>query len=128
MKPLLPTADTHVQSMREESRLNSFLMLYYCVGEKLKLEVVLRYEACKSIKIPSFGWCVSTEKWQLRWIGILRIYSSFGGRLDLIQVRDCKGIIHMEKTMGLNTVGERAQKCDRENNWHSSQIKSIDRC
>ena len=45
-----------------------------------------------------------------------------------MQVRDCKGIIRMEKTLGLNTVGEHAQKCDKEKNWQSSQIKPIDRC
>ena len=64
--------------------------------KKLTWEVVLRYGPCKLVNIPNFGYkvptrCVFTETWQLKWIGIPRIYSFFGGRLGLPQFLDCKG-------------------------------------
>ena len=40
--------------------------------------------------------------------------SPFDGRLSLLQVRDCKNVAHGE-SMSLNFVGERVQKCGREN-------------
>ena len=40
--------------MEEESRLNSILMLRDCVGERLTLEVVLRYGSCKLVNTTSF--------------------------------------------------------------------------
>ena len=66
-------------------------MLRCCVIERLTLQVVLRCRSFKLVKIPSFDckiplWCVLTGKWQLRWI-----YRFFGGRLCLLQLRDCKG-------------------------------------
>ena len=76
--------------------LNRILMLCDCVGERLALEVALRYWSCIYIKISIFG-CkvplcfVHTEKWQLRWIGTAMIFSLFGSRLGLSHLRDCKG-------------------------------------
>ena len=110
--------------------MNSMLMYGDCVGERLALVVVLRYDTYKKVKFPSFGckvpfWCVMV-KWQLRCIRTASIYSLFGGRLGLLQVRDCNGgeELRLVKTMGLNSVGERARKCDRENReWRLRQIK-----
>ena len=91
MKPLSPTAETQVRTVGEELYLNSILMSRCCVIERFTLQVVLRCRSFKLVKIPSFDckiplWCVLTEKWQLRWI-----YRFFGGRLGLLQLRDCKG-------------------------------------
>ena len=57
-------------------------MLGDCTGEKLTLEVALRYWSCKFVKISSFwskvpSWWVLTETWQLTWTGALRAYSLF---------------------------------------------------
>ena len=41
----------------------------------------------------------------------------FGGRVGLLQFGECKGaggVLHLEKTMDLNYVGELAQKCFKE--------------
>ena len=63
-------------------------------------------------------------KWQLRWIGRSRIFSPFGGRLGVLHVRDWR--IFLEKTLLFNSVWERTQKCDRENQvWRWCQIKPI---
>ena len=51
--PILP-ADNPVRTLEEESRLNSILMLGDCVGERLTLEVVLRYRSCKLAIAISF--------------------------------------------------------------------------
>ena len=42
MKPLFPTVDNPVLALKEETHLNSSLMLSDYVGERLTLEVVLR--------------------------------------------------------------------------------------
>ena len=62
------------------------------------LGVVLRYGPfwLKLVKILTFGfkvplWYVLTEKLQLRSIGTPKIYSLFGGRMDLMRVHDCNG-------------------------------------
>ena len=78
------------------SHLDSILMLCYCIGERLTLEIALRYWSCIKIKISSFGSNVPlcfahTEKCQLRWIGTSSIFSHFGSRLGLLHLRDCKG-------------------------------------
>ena len=78
------------------SHLKSTLTLCDCVGERLTLEVALRYWSCIYIKISIFGskvpFCfVRTEKWQIRWIGTSMIFSLFGSRLGLLHLRDCKG-------------------------------------
>ena len=46
VEAIYPTIDNSVRrtALEEESRLKIFLMLGDCVGEKLTLEVVLRYE------------------------------------------------------------------------------------
>ena len=106
------------------SHLNSILMLWDCAGERLTLEVALRYCSCIQIKISSFGskvhLCfVHTEKRHLRWIETSMIFSLFGSRLGLLHLREFK-------IMCLNFVGKRTRKCDRENQarrWR--QIKSI---
>ena len=61
------------------------------VGERLEvvLEVVLRYGSYRLVIVPSFCckvllYYVLTEKWQVDFI-------TFGDRLGLLQVRDCKG-------------------------------------
>ena len=79
----------------EKSRLKRIFMLRDCVNERLTLEIVLRYRSCKLIKISTFG-CkvpcgVFSLKRQLSWIKTPRIYGLFGGRLGLLQFRDCKG-------------------------------------
>ena len=38
----------------------------------------------------------------------------FRGKLRLLQFRGCN-VLHMEKTVGLNSVVECARKCDEEN-------------
>ena len=96
MKPLFSTAVILVCNPIHISHLNSILMLCDCVGERLTLEVALRYWSCIYIKISIFGskvpLCfVHTEKWQIRWIGTLMIFSLFGSRLGLLHLRDCKG-------------------------------------
>ena len=40
-----------------------------------------------------------------------RIFSLFDDRLGLLYLRDCKGKLHLEKTMCLNSVGEHTRKC-----------------
>ena len=57
---------------------------------------------------------VLTEKWQLKGIGASRVFSPFGGRIGLLQVRDCKGECVWRRKC-LNFVGKRTQKCDKEN-------------
>ena len=52
--PLSTTADTQVRTVGEESHLSLILILSDFVGERLTLEVVLRYESCKLAKIASF--------------------------------------------------------------------------
>ena len=60
--------------------------------------VVLRHRPfwLKLVKILTFGfkvplWYVLTEKLQLRSIGTPKVYSLFGGRMDLMGVHDCNG-------------------------------------
>ena len=95
MKPLFPIAVILGCNLIHISHLNSILMLCDCVGERLTLEVALRYWSCIYIKISIFG-CkvplcfVHTEKWQLRWNGTSMIFSLFGSRLGLSHLRDCK--------------------------------------
>ena len=77
------------------SHLNNILMFYNCVSERLILEVALRYWSCVWIKISSFGskvslYFVDTEKWQLRWIRTLMIFSLFGSKLGLLHLHDYK--------------------------------------
>ena len=43
------------QFKAETTYLSSILMLDDCAGERLSLEVILRYWLCKSVKMPSFG-------------------------------------------------------------------------
>ena len=43
VKPLSPTAVILVRDPIDKSHLNSILMLSECVGERLTLDVVLRY-------------------------------------------------------------------------------------
>ena len=56
-----------------------------------------------------------------------RIFSLFDDRLGLLYLRDCKGKLHLETTMCLNSVGEYTQKCYGENtsggDVRSSQFK-----
>ena len=78
------------------SQLKSILTLRDCVGQRLTLEVALKYWSCIYIKISIFGSKVPlrfvyTEKWQIRWIGTSMIFSLFGSRLGLLHLRDCKG-------------------------------------
>ena len=55
LKPPSQNAETPVRALHEkESRLNSILMLRDCIGERLTLEVVLRYGSCRLVNIPSF--------------------------------------------------------------------------
>ena len=73
VKPLSPTANNPVRTLEEESRLNIILLLVDHAGERLTLDVVLRYGFCKLVIAPSFCCnvllqCLLTEKWQLRWI------------------------------------------------------------
>ena len=47
-------AETPVRALHEkESCLNSILVLRDCIGERLTLEVVLRYGSCRLVNIPS---------------------------------------------------------------------------
>ena len=96
MKPLFPTAVILVCDLIHISHLNSILMLCDCAGERMALEVALRYWSCRYFKISIFGSKVSlcfvyTEKWQIRWIGTSMIFSLFGSRLGLLHLRVCKG-------------------------------------
>ena len=55
-----------------------------------------------------------------------RIFSLFDDRLGLLYLRDCKGKLHLETTMCLNSVGEYTQKCYGEKHeWRGRQIKSV---
>ena len=51
MKPLFPTAVILVCDPIHISHLKSILMLCHCAGERLTLEVALRYWSCLYIKI-----------------------------------------------------------------------------
>ena len=78
------------------SYLNIILILGYCVGQRLTMELEPRHWPCKFIKDSSFGckmilWCVLMEKCQFWGNRTARIYSPFTGRLGLLKVRDCKG-------------------------------------
>ena len=46
----LPTVDNSVGVKKEESSLNSILMLSECVVERLTIEVALRYGSCKFLQ------------------------------------------------------------------------------
>ena len=69
MRPYLPSQDLHSRKNHKKGKnyvkhwvnthLNNILMLYDCIYERLALEVVLRYESCKLIKLSSFGYKVS---------------------------------------------------------------------
>ena len=94
VKSLSPTAVILVRDPIDVSHLNSILMLVNWVGERLTLEVVLRYWSFKWIKIPSFGckgplWCFLRKNGQLRWTGT--VFSLFSGKLGLLRLRDCQG-------------------------------------
>ena len=96
MKPLFLTVVILVCGSIHMSHLNSMLILYDCVGERLTLEIALSYCSCIYTKISIFGskvpLCfVHTEKWHLRWIGTSMVFSLFGSRLGLLHLRDCKG-------------------------------------
>ena len=96
MKPLFPTAVILVCDPIHVSHLNSILMLCECFGERMTLEVALKYWSRTWIKISSFGskvpLCfVHAEKRQLKWIGKSMIFSLFSSRPVLLHLRDCKG-------------------------------------
>ena len=55
MKPLFPTAVILVCDPIHVSHLNSILMLCECFGERMTLEVALKYWSRTWIKISSFG-------------------------------------------------------------------------
>ena len=130
MKPLFITAVILVYDPIHISHLNSILILCDCAGERMTLEVALKYWSCIWIKISSFGskvpLCfVHAEKRQLRWISKSMIFSLFGSRLGLLHLRVVREAV-LEDIMCLNFVEERSQKCDRENRegrWR--QITSI---
>ena len=55
MKPHFPTAVILVFDLTHVSHLNTILMLCDCIGERLTLDVALRYWSCIKMKISSFG-------------------------------------------------------------------------
>ena len=119
MRPLSLSAETQVWALEEESRLNIILMLGDC-GQRMTLEVVLRYWSSKLAKIPIFDckvhlWCVLTVKWHLRWIKKPRIDSSFGGKLGLVQSFYCKRYYAWIRLWTWILCGNVFQRCDREN-------------
>ena len=117
----------HVWALIEESRLNSILMLYDCVGEKLTLKVVRRHESYKLVKTPSFFWCVPIEKWQFRWIMTPRIYGSFGSKLRLLHFCDLSDVAHGEDNR-LKFCGGMYLEMWQGKRWRRCQIKPTDRC
>ena len=77
------------------SYLNNILTLGYWVVVRLTLEVVPSALVLQLIKISSFGskvplCCVVMENGTLSELGS-RIFSPFGGRIDLLHIPDCKG-------------------------------------
>ena len=52
VEPQSPTADNLARALEEVSALNNIFNLSDCVGEKLTLEVVLRYGSCKLVIAP----------------------------------------------------------------------------
>ena len=128
MKSLSPTAEIRIRAKitkigknAKNGKNHAWTVFWCCVTVFMKdwhWRVVIRYRSCKLIKIPSFGckvplWCVLTDKYQLRWIETPRIYSLFGGRLGLLQFRDCEECCAW--TVGLNSLGKHVRMCDREN-------------
>ena len=93
------------------------------VGERLPLQVVFRNGSCKLVIVPSLLSTVVVSSYrkmtaQVNFIAFLW----FTGLL--LQVCDCNRRLRIEKTMSLNSVGERVWKCYRENwHWWGRQIK-----
>ena len=97
----------HSPTHGENSYFNNISILGDCVGEMLSVEILIRFLSCKLVKLVCLGckaplWYFLAEEWEL---GSIR-----GSKVCKMTAR----VVRLERTMSLNSVGDRSRKCDRE--------------
>lgn len=92
VRPQSPTAETPVWIQEEDSYWNNILLLGNCVDKRLALGSYFGISNSQSSQFWPQRTCMvcSYRKWQLNWMGRMKVCNLLGGTLDILHVHGCK--------------------------------------